>query len=164
VPGDPLATGSAVTLFLYPTTGGVSTYQATPSNNGQIVSAYCSDSSTPSTKAPDACNIQLGGLNESTYYLRVLPIYTSATVTISAQHSGDSANTLLATHQGQVVVDSTAKASDIIKRIEVRLPSNGLGNSIFPDDALQSTSSLCKMFYVDQNGNLSGPGAGGAGC
>jgi hypothetical protein len=47
----------------------------------------------------------------------------------------------------QAIIDSTGKATDVLRRIQVRLPIVQTG-SIFPSNALTSNGSICKRFSV----------------
>lgn len=65
----------------------------------------------------------------------------------------------------QIKVDSTGKAQDVLRRIQVRLPLNATGSqNQLPDNALQSTDSICKRFsamddYLDLSNTVDGDNA-----
>jgi hypothetical protein len=50
----------------------------------------------------------------------------------------------------QLVVDSTGKAQDVLKRVQVRLSLNTTLN--VPDFAVQAGAGLCKRYNVVSNG------------
>ena len=78
----------------------------------------------------------------------MLSIYNGANVIITAK---DSIGNQLDFKNSQIAIDSTGKANDVLKRILVDVAYSGSQtNTPF---ALQTTSSLCKHFYItDQNG------------
>ncbi len=80
--------------------------------------------------------------DSSSYYARLTTQYLSTdSVSISGTDVGGS--TLHFTG-AQAVVDSTGKAQDELRRLQVRVPLTG--SSLLPLNALQSTASICKYF------------------
>jgi len=111
-------TSGTYTAFLYPNTGsgtaGTSNY-ATGQNSGDIIPGNCKTSTNRD------CQAEIRNLNNNNSYLLTLrSIYKNTLVTIKAYGvSGaqiDIANS-------QTVVDSTGKAQDVLKRIQVRIPT-----------------------------------------
>lgn len=90
------------------------------------------------------CSITIAGLSVDKYYMRVQSMYQDVALTMTGRDS----NGADATFNGaQIVIDSTGKAEDVLRRIQVHIPSNGDGNkNQLPDNALQSTDSVCKRF------------------
>ena len=76
-----------------------------------------------------------------------MPIYQNAdvSVTVSNSATGDSTGQL-DLKNGQVVIDSTGKASDELKRIQERVSIDPLGDNDVPVNALQIQSGICKHF------------------
>ncbi|MGH7240711.1 MAG: pilus assembly PilX N-terminal domain-containing protein [Candidatus Saccharimonadales bacterium] len=84
------------------------------------------------------CTAQVN-VSSSHYYMRITSLYAAAknVVLTATQASGQATFT-----GGQIVVDSTGRAQDQVKRIRVRVP---LGQSTdLPVFGLQSASTICK--------------------
>lgn len=90
------------------------------------------------------CTLTIDGLSSDKYYMRMQSIYQDVALTMTGKDS----NGADATFNGaQIVIDSTGKAEDVLRRIQVHIPVNGDGNkNQLPDNALQSTDSVCKRF------------------
>lgn len=140
------------TAFFCPQSGsGTPTTQSaytssTGTNGGSVVGGNCNSTVTP----PNArlCNVKITGLaslNESTFFLDMRSIYAPTNVTITL-FGADIASTQLNISQAQILVDSTGKAQDVLKRIQVRIPAHN-GYAI-PDDGTQSMESICKQLQV----------------
>ena len=106
---------SQYTAFLYPTTsgGGLVSYAANSKNT--VVAAKC----TASTGAlnPRICTMTIQGLGQQAYAARVMSIYGDSDVTVFATDPSNVRRTLV---EGQVLIDVTAKASDVLKRVQAR--------------------------------------------
>jgi len=91
-----------------------------------------------------ACTLTIEGLSTDKYYMRMQSIYQDVALTMTGKDS----NGADATFNGaQIVIDSTGKAEDVLRRIQVHIPADGDGNkNQLPDNALQSTDSVCKRF------------------
>jgi hypothetical protein len=65
----------------------------------------------------------------------------------------------------QIIIDSTGRAQDVLRRIQVRMSVDAGGSkNQLPDNALQSTDSICKRFatmngYFDNNVGVAGSNA-----
>lgn len=142
---------NTATAFLYPNNTGASTpsysYGSFIGNNaGAILDGNCR-----STYTPRYCNVAITGLNQFNYLLDLRSIYAPTTVTISAY---DLSGTQLRILNAQTTVDSTGKASDILRRIQVRIPSKN--DYPIPDYSLQTMSNICKQLKLtptDNTGN-----------
>lgn len=108
------------------------------------------------------CTMTINGLTQSQYYLRISSIYKEVSLQIVASDSGGAAVKL----QGaQAVVDSTGKAQDVLRRIQVRIPLSGSSTNKLSDYAIQSTEAICKRFSVmdgffRSDANTAVPGVG----
>lgn len=129
----------SATFFLYPQAGGTNSVALGSSQNGQLVSGNCSNANTPRL-----CKVLITGLSASNkYYLRLTSVYKNSNVSIKAY---DSSNNELVLPGVQAVIDSTGKASDILRRVQVRVP---LGNSYYyPEFAIETKESICKELNV----------------
>lgn len=151
-------TNAAFTGFLCPNDGGGGSpapgnanYGASigANNAGIIANGNCSSASTQ----PQYCNVSLTNLppNQSTFFMNLRSIYASTQVTITAYNGG----TPLRLKDAQTLVDSTGKAQDVLRRVQVRIPSTN-GYDI-PDGV---HGDVCKQLDLDPNNTTSN----GAGC
>ena len=123
---------AARTVFAVPVTGGTATYGYGEGN--KVIGVTCTDTS---------CRLTLTGLTDSQYYLRLISLYQDASMTVTSS---------LGLKGAQIKIDSTGKAQDVLRRIQVRLPLSTTGSqNQLPDNALQSTDSICKRFSAMDN-------------
>jgi hypothetical protein len=130
-----------LTVFLYPQRNGITSTIPYVSNTGDSAGAVVSAKCTKT--GPNICNVSVSGLGGTNYYVRILSIYKSNTLTITAQ----GASSTLQLNGAQTAIDSTGKANDILRRISVRLNLASSGKGI-PIGAVQSGNSICKRFAV----------------
>lgn len=146
--------------FLYPSGRGspgiVNTPFAAGDGSGIIASAKCNSSNGPYT-----CRASISGLNSDKYYLRLKSIYMPNKVSICmADSTGLACDTTKEFSGGQIVIDSTGKAQDVVKRINTRIlnPNVTKGND-YPENVFQALDGFCKKFDVWRGGfNNSTPG------
>lgn len=165
---------AAHTMFLYPVgaaqgSAGSIGYlnndpnQQTHDSQGAFVSGNCNqgnadNSSVSSLPAKYYCNVDITGLNDTKYYVVIQPLYKSAAIDIQGF---DSSNSVVTLSGSQATVDVTARAGDVLRRAQVRVPIgegfelNGF-KGIFPDAALSTTDSICKLWSHDNNNVTSG--------
>lgn len=92
------------------------------------------------------CELTITGLNTNEYYMRVSSMYLDHSLKVTGTDNTGAAAQLVG---AQVVIDSTGKAQDVLRRIQVHMPITGNGNlNQLPDNALQSTDSVCKRYSV----------------
>lgn len=136
---------STLTSFLYPNSGGGGTINY-PTNiasdtKGSITQADCSINSTIKK-----CKVKiegLGGLGDL-FYLRMKSIYNPSDVEICANAcNGDTRLT-----GAQYEIDSTGRANDVLKRVQVRYPVAVDPDVVFPEYVLDSTDDICKLLSV----------------
>jgi Tfp pilus assembly protein PilX len=137
--------------FLYPADSTVSgsniiPFTTTQSANGSIVDGHCS-----TTNTPRYCSVTITNIPASNAYLLfdLRSVYGATNVDISA--NGGTVGLVGA----QSLVDSTGRALNVLKRIQVRIPSKDTYNA--PDYAIESADSICKQLLVI-------PGATTDGC
>lgn len=138
--------------FLYPRTSGtgsVGPYAVTTgngNNKGRIIDARCN--TTLGTNNPRICTATISGLNARTYSARVTSIYGNSQLSLFAIGGGSR----LALSGGQVVIDSTAKAAGVLRRIQVRKTIDGTDASgnvfVAPGFGLEVAGELCKQYLV----------------
>jgi hypothetical protein len=94
------------------------------------------------------CNLTISGLSTNQYYMRVSSWYKDVSLQITATNGAGPVNLAGA----QAVIDSTGKAQDVLRRIQVRVPYAGSSKNLLSDMALESTDAICKRFSVMDGG------------
>lgn len=135
----------AMSTFFYPNRtvapiNDVTAPNVPSSTGGGLVTAACSDADND-----PKCMATISGLSGSTYYMTLRSIYNDSSVTISARD----VNGTEVRFTGQVLIDVTAKAQDVLRRIQVRVPLERRESSTLPGYAIESSGSLCKRFAVE---------------
>jgi Tfp pilus assembly protein PilX len=137
------------TVFAVPfRSGGASTtaYAA----GGRVMGVTCTNAS---------CSLTITGLTGAEYYLRALSTYQDVALEVSGTTNAGTSATLSG---AQAIIDVTGRAQDVLRRIQVHLPLNGYGSkNQLPDNAIESTDSLCKRFsamdnYFDNSSTVDG--------
>ena len=131
--GDTSAT--AMTTFFKPrnsASGGSIGYSL---GGGGLVLGNCNNSQ---------CVGRITGMGGTSYYLHVRSLYKDASLSVRAFTPGGAPILLT----GQLQIDSTGKAQDVLRRIQVRAPLQGQLTNNIPLNAIESTSSICKRFTV----------------
>jgi len=131
------------TTYLYPQGpggGGVITLASGATNQGTIAEGNCI--AIPPRK-PQYCLIRIN-LPAATQliFLRLNAIYNDAHVTVEAYDASDK---VLDIKGAQVLIDSTGKANDVLRRVQVRLPVH---TSEKPPFAVSSLTGICKVLQV----------------
>lgn len=89
------------------------------------------------------CNVTITGLSSSQYYMRVSSLYKNVSLRITATDSSGA----VGLQGAQAVIDSTGKAQDVLRRIQVHVPLTESTQRL-SDYAIESTDSVCKRFSV----------------
>lgn len=136
------------TSFFYPTTDSSGPITYSPGSVNNLGSATQVDCDTPpatpvgvTLKSCTAIISIPAGNQGTTFAMRLQSIYKEANITVFALDSGNTVQTLTG---GQVLVDVTAKASDVLKRVQARIPAAG---SPVPDFAI-SAGNVCKKYSI----------------
>lgn len=136
-------TNTAFTGFLCPNSGSLpnsANYGSSigPNNSGVIVNGNCTAGAQPLN-----CNATITGLpaNQATFFINLRSIYAPTSVTVTAYNSG---GTVLRLTGAQTLVDSTGKAQDVLRRVQVRVSANN-GYDI-PDGV---HGDICKQYDLD---------------
>ncbi len=95
--------------------------------------------------AAGGCTITINNIGQNKLLLHLRSFYNDNTVTITGKTTAG--NNILF-RNGQLMIDSTGRASDILKRIQVRVPLNDFGNGIYPEFALQTANGICKLQQI----------------
>ena len=135
-------TNNVQTMFLYPQAGTGSAnqrgYNANQAVQGDIVSGKCNTSNTPRK-----CSVEITNLPSVTnYYLRLKSIYHASNVSIQA-FATNASTTPLALIGTQAKIDSTGRANDVLRRIQVRVPIQN--EYMYPEFALETADDICKL-------------------
>jgi Tfp pilus assembly protein PilX len=137
----------ARTYFLYPREGAVNSAGRVDgvADNAQFVDGNCNTGSRPYF-----CNARITNLtttNTGVIYLRLKSIYRPTAVSIRI-FSADGTQTDII--NSQAVIDSTGKAADVLRRIQVRVPLKG--DYLFPEHAITSLDTICKRLGFTGSG------------
>ncbi len=128
-----------------------SSAQKGSSGFGQIKLVKCDNAQTLRC----SIDVQLPGFPATTvdqYAIRVMALYGDtgeATVNIAAKNG----NTVIPLTGAQAVVDVTAKAQDVLKRVQARVKLSG-GGTDTPDFAIGVDGDICKKFQVHKSGTI----------
>ncbi len=172
--------GSSLTTYLTPTVNASSgPLHITAIPNAAQNNSYPNESCTANPTSGLACSATLDFDNtpaltfdpaNPAYYLRIFPVSDNATtaLSISATCGGLSSACLLT--NDQVIIDATAQASGVLRRVQARVPVFADDTSMNPASPLATGDSSCQQYYVNANTNQSfaGPYVGsapsGSGC
>jgi Tfp pilus assembly protein PilX len=89
------------------------------------------------------------GGGDSTGYLRITPMYNASHYRVTLL-SSPSPSDVVSFHNVQPTVDSTGRANDVFRRVQVRVDL--LNNNLpYPTDAVDLTGNFCKDFAVTNN-------------
>lgn len=131
-----------------PNAGKVSLTNSSPTNlyggntnQGVVAAARCTNGST------GQCTMDITNVSSTNYYMRVSTMYADASLQILACNSAGTCTPSNAVDlaNAQALVDSTGKAQDVLRRIQVRIPISSNGG-LFPDYAIESTNNISKQF------------------
>lgn len=138
---------SSYTVFIRPTkdgNSGASTidynrHSDGPETQGRIASAYCVSGS---------CTATIEGLPASnSLFLQMKSEYKENEVTITGRGVS---NNLLSFTEAQIKIDSTGKAGDVLRRLQVRAPY--FEDIDIPAYVIESMNGICKQIGVVQTG------------
>jgi len=139
-----------MTAFFVPDSSGANTYNyATNGTNTKSLDPVKCTSGV-------SCIVSIDNMPNSSaiygqYYLRMSAMYrTMPNVTITATDYGGGTVQFVG---AQIVVDSTGKAQDVLRRIRVHVPVLKASPDVTPPFALQSKSSICKQFFITPTTN-----------
>jgi hypothetical protein len=139
--------------FLYPNDSGSpsNAYSYTSGLNtdkGVILDGNCS---TDNSHKPRYCSLKIANFNASSLLVSLRSVYAgSLAVTITANgYTVYADGSQLRIKNAQTLVDSTGKAQDVLKRIQVRIPSKP--NYPHSDAGIDTTGSICKQLQLAPN-------------
>jgi hypothetical protein len=143
------------TGFFYPEAGGVNSYGTvtfgagnTGANRGEIIGGGC-NTGHPRTGAlavyvPQDCNvvIDVSSAASTHFLIRLKGVYDPARVTVYALSNTNARQDFTG---GQVVIDATGKATDVLSRRQVRVSYQP---PVVSDYATQGADSICKRLFT----------------
>lgn len=148
------------TFYVKPRQGGGGVMSFNGTTTGEIVTGRCTNGAL-SAQDPKHCRLRINGLNEQKFYIRVTPLYLSASITMcSNQCAGNSGQTYRLIG-AQAKIDSTGRASGVLRRIQVHVDISGLNDNAYTPNAIESRQDICKQFSIDLE---PGDPLGAAGC
>lgn len=109
---------------------------------GRIIGGNCHNDKKTSGTFPKFCSVEISGLPTSQFALAMRSIYKTSKVTIRAY---DGAGNLLRLKNAQTAIDSTGKATDVLRRVAVRVPKNSYA---FPGFVMETVEEMCKQYGV----------------
>ena len=130
---------STMTTFAVPfRTGGTTTmpYAASVANVNNAKGVRCDGT---------GCSLTVNTLSQNSYSLRIQTIYRLAELQVCfINNTGD----CMDVSGAQAVIDSTGRAQDVLRRIQVNVPLRATSQNRLSDYAVQSTDAICKRFSV----------------
>jgi hypothetical protein len=154
----------ARTFFLVPRKNGAMDATINYSQDGATVGTRCM--TTEHGQPEDRCRVIIDNLNPGqNYYVRVTSLYAQPTpVTLTPTRPNGSSLDLI----GQIEVDATGKAQDVLRRIKVRLTVDSKLTTQYSDYAVETSMGICKRYMVAPNyfaqGNITQPDPGNSLC
>ena len=124
------------TTFLRPTAGGSNTDADYAAGGGNVVNQGTIQQVPCSS---DMCNFTISSLGFTNALLTVRAIYGEAELTIGSN------NDILFRGE-QVMIDATGRASDVLRRIQVRLSDDG--GAQIPPFAIEAAAGICKDYQI----------------
>jgi hypothetical protein len=116
-------------------------------NSGAIINGNCNTGNrTNSDKGPRDCSVMITNVGHSSLLLSLRSIYRNSDVTFFA-YGYDGAQ--LGIRNAQTVVDSTGKAQDVLRRVQVRIPTKNTYD--VASDSLEVGSNICKQLELYPN-------------
>ena len=113
-------------------------------NSGDIVAGSCYGGNTPST--PRFCSVAVTNLGSDTYLLHLSSVYASTQVTVTPFNCttiNPGTCTRIYLKGAQTLIDSTGKSQDVLRRIQVRLPTRNSYD--YPEFSLATGGPICKL-------------------
>lgn len=135
--------------FLLPTTSSTTSSNLSisplsyPDSQGIISPSKCANSPVAGARR---CSKTITDINLPSLFLSLRSLYRPVSLTISGK---DTNGNEVRFKNTQIVIDSTGKASDVLRRVQVRVPATSQYS--YPGFALQSRDSICKVLKVTKD-------------
>ena len=132
--------------------GGETDYSTDPQRQGEQVPAQCN----PGNKL--VCQVAVTNLSATNYYIRMTALYNPADAYLCGGSGSNVCNRSIFFDQAQAEIDSTGRANDVLKRIQVRTNAvpNYNGSRNIAEFSLDSADSICKLNSVWPGGGNPG--------
>lgn len=127
---------NTATIYLYPKTCGTNSIDFNNyigDNSGRVVEVNCTV----------RCSLTINGLDSNRYMARVKSVYADVG---TLRITGGNGTGPLELKNAQTMVDATGKATDVLRRIEVRVSSRP--DYLWPEAVVESSAGLCKLIQV----------------
>ena len=96
--------------------------------------------------------VDVAGAASQRFAVRARSIFSSANVRITGETPGGVEASF---ENGQIVVDSTGIANDVVRRLKANIsPNSGSEELIFPEFSIQTEAGICKRLLVKDSGNV----------
>lgn len=122
-------------FFLYPRASAEPNLNYSSDDTGSSAYGACDTNQRPH------CRATIDGLTASKYYFRISTIYGAAAIRLSDTTSGTEFK------GAQSIVDATGKATDVLRRIQVRINASDF-SSDSPEFAIEGTDKICKRYTI----------------
>lgn len=158
----PLGTSGAVvrnsllsqtfSTFLYPSTGGSNSVTYNPPQAPKV-SGKCDKVPASPTFGKCSAVITMAGAGTATtqkYLLHFLSLYDASDITVTGTLGAGPGATPSVFEGGQMVVDVTGKARNVLKRLQVRVPLNGSDAANY----VLEGKNICKRMATEQGNSV----------
>lgn len=164
IPGTPASASrqnlsqNTFTAFLRPRSAAPASNDTTPyiggagalASQGQIINVNC-DINDPGIDY--VCRHTINNLSATAYIMSVRAIYFDASLRLTGTSGGDQ----IRFAEEQAIIDSTGRASDVLRRIQVRVPLRETFD--YPGFALETGSGdddggICKVYGIYPGGSI----------
>lgn len=137
---------NTMTRFMYPSLGGSNTIGYGANTQPDTTQTRCSVFGT--------CTMTIQNINSRVIYLRLKSIYRASKVRITCTANPPATSCEMG--GTQIKIDSTAKANDVLRRVQVRMPANGT-NDMTPDGPITTGDHMCKRYVIKNGSDLDDP-------
>lgn len=145
------------TYYFQPSTSisGTPTTTYAPPGGSSVIGSVTQVRAACDNASYDSCRVQInpGTAFTTNMAMRITSLYGASSVTVRAGG--------LPIKNSQILIDSTGRAQDVLRRVQVRIPV--AGNSLVPSYAAQSGSAICKRYTVDSTSFATGTFVAGLG-
>lgn len=145
------AAAATMTVYVYPYQGTPPTASTFNYTSGEAniygpTSMVTQGKVGRATCTKEECTLTLTGLDFPKAYVRIKSLYQPAsTVRMERQGTGTFKD-------AQILIDVTARAQDVVRRIQARAPLTGTtskeASKFFSDYGIESTGSICKRYHT----------------
>lgn len=136
------------TIYVKPRQGGGGVMAFSGTTTGEIVTGRCTNGAL-SAQNPKHCSLRINGLNEQKFYIRVTPLYLNASITMCSNRCARNSGQTYRLIGAQAKIDSTGRASGVLRRIQVHVDISGLNDNAYTPNAIESRQDICKQFSID---------------